>query len=251
MSGELAGQVALVTGASGDLGRGIALCLARAGAMVVANYHSNLAGAEKTRAVIRQNGGSCELAQADVGNAEQVDEMFERLDRDYGGPQILCNNAGIQKDQDLFSTSLGDWDLVLRTNLTSCFLCCKAAMTRMAEAGYGRVVNVSSITGHRGALYGNVHYAASKAGIFGLTKTLARTGAPLGINVNCVAPGPIEGSLLIRSHGEEIVRKLHESIPLGLGKPEDVGLAVAYLCGPGGGYITGATLDLNGGMYLR
>ena len=251
MTADLDKQVALVTGASGDLGRGIALCLAQAGATVVANYHSNHQEAEKTKAVIQDNGGNCEIVRADVGDAVQVKEIFAKLDRDFGGLHILCNNAGIQKDQDLFSTSLEDWDLVMRTNLTSSFLCCKAAMSRMAEAKYGRVINVSSITGHRGALYGNVHYAASKAGMFGLTKTLARTGAPLGINVNCVAPGPIEGSLLIRSHGEEIVRKLDESIPLGLGKPEDVGLAVAYLCGKGGNYITGATIDLNGGMYLR
>jgi 3-oxoacyl-[acyl-carrier protein] reductase len=251
MSSDISGQVALVTGASGDLGRGIALCLARAGATVVVNYRGNQQGAEKTREVIQAGGGTCELARGDVSDPGQVEEMFARLDRDFGGVQILCNNAGIQKDQDLFSTSLEDWDLVMRTNLTSCFLCCKAAMTRMAKAKYGRVVNISSIAGQRGALYGNVHYAASKAGMFGLTKTLARTGAPLGINVNCVAPGPIEGSLLLSSHGEDVVRKLNADIPLGLGKPQDVGLAVAYLCGPGGGYITGSTIDLNGGMYLR
>lgn len=112
-------------------------------------------------------------------------------------------------------------------------------------------MNISSIAGHRGALYGHVHYAATKSGIFGFTKTLALTGAKYGITVNAVAPGIIETELLFKTHGKEEVEKLSAAVPLGLGKVRDVGLGVAYLCGEGGRYITGATIDINGGMYLR
>jgi 3-oxoacyl-[acyl-carrier protein] reductase len=115
----------------------------------------------------------------------------------------------------------------------------------------GRIVNISSIVGQRGAIFGHVHYAASKSGIVGLTKTLARTAAPLGVTVNCVAPGIIDTELLRQTHGDEQVAELAKTVPLGLGRPRDVGLAVAFLCGEGGRYITGATLDVNGGMNFR
>ena len=124
-------------------------------------------------------------------------------------------------------------------------------MELMREQGEGRIVFVSSVVAHRGALYGHAHYAATKGGMLGMVKTLARTGAPLGIRVNAVAPGITETELLFETHGREEIEKLAAQVPLGLGKPRDVGLAVAFLCGEGGRYITGATIDVNGGSYMR
>jgi NAD(P)-dependent dehydrogenase (short-subunit alcohol dehydrogenase family) len=189
---DLDNKVALVTGASRGLGRGIALVLAEKGANLIINYHR-----EKER-------------------AEEVAAEVEKMGRKR-----------------------------------SCFLCSKAAMQKMRQQNSGRIVSIASIVGHRGALYGHVHYATTKSGMFGFTKTLARTAAQYGITVNCVAPGIIETELLFQTHGAEEVKKLADSVLLGLGKPRDVGLAVAYLCGEGGRYITGATIDVNGGMYLR
>src|SRR5690606_26099419 len=121
----------------------------------------------------------------------------------------------------------------------------------MKQQQFGRIVNISSITGQQGALKGHVHYSSSKSAMYGFTKALARTGAPLGVNVNVVAPGLIESALSLSTHGEEGLKALRSSIPLGLGKPRDVGLAVAFLCGEGSRYITGITLDVNGGAYFR
>ncbi len=248
---ELKGKVALVTGASRGLGRSIALVLAEQGADVVINFHANPKPAETLADEVRQLGRKAMIARADVGLKADVHAMFEQIDATFGHIDILVNNAGTTKPQDIFDADLNDWDEIIRTNLTSCFLCSKEAMERMRRQKSGRIVNISSIVGHRGALYGHVHYAATKSGMFGFTKTLALTGAPLGINVNCVAPGIIETELLYQTHGAEQVQELAKKIPLGLGKCRDIGLAVAFLCGEGGRFITGATLDVNGGMYLR
>ena len=248
---ELDGKIALVTGASRGLGRGIALVLAEKGADVVVNYHRESKQATEAVRQIREMGRKSLAVQADVGQARDALRLFEKIEREFGRLDILVNNAGTTKSQDIFETTEDDWDFILQTNLKSCFLCSKAAMKMMKEQKSGRIVNISSIVGHRGALYGHVHYAATKSGMFGFTKTLARTAAPFGINVNTVAPGIIETELLSQTHGEEEATKLAAGVPLGLGKARDVGLSVAFLCGEGGRYITGATLDINGGMYLR
>lgn len=248
---ELSGKVALVTGASRGLGRGIALVLGECGADVIVNYHSAQARAEEVVDQIRKFGRRAVMVQADVSKADEVTRLFDEIQSQFGRLDILVNNAGSTRAQDIFETTEADWDFILETNLKSCFLCSKAAMTIMKAQKSGRIVNISSVVGHRGALYGHVHYAATKSGMFGITKTLARTGAPLGINVNSVAPGCIDTELLHQTHGEEVVQELADSIPLGLGTGRDVGMAVAFLCGEGGRYITGSALDVNGGMYLR
>lgn len=247
----LAGKTAIVTGASRGLGKGIALVLAELGANVVVNYHAAAASAEEVCAQVEALGGQALAVQADVGEEKDVARLVAAARERFGCIDILVNNAGTTRAQDIFDTTLDDWEFILKTNLTSCFLCSKAAMEAMREQGSGRIVNISSIVGHRGALFGHVHYAATKSGMFGFTKTLARTAAPLGITVNCVAPGIIETELLFQTHGEAGVAELAAGVPLGLGTARDVGLAVAYLCGEGGRYITGATIDVNGGMYLR
>ena len=248
---SLTNQVALVTGASRGLGRGIALVLAELGADIVVNYRSAEAEAEDVAEQIRALGRRALLVQADVSNESDVTRLFGEIDSEFGRLDILVNNAGTSQPKDIFDETLDDWNWILQTNLTSCFLCSKAAMERMRGQGSGRIVNISSVVGQQGALFGHVHYAATKSGMFGFSKTLARTAAPLGITVNCIAPGIIDTELLHQTHGEEKLANLAAGVPLGLGTVRDIGLSVAFFCGEGGRYITGATLDVNGGMLLR
>jgi NAD(P)-dependent dehydrogenase (short-subunit alcohol dehydrogenase family) len=248
---DLRGRVALVTGASRGLGRGIALVLAEQGADVVVNYRSAETEAAEVCEAVRALGRRAVPVQADVSTAEGVNALFATALAELGRLDILVNNAGTTRAQDIFAADLADWEFIIRTNLTSSFLCSKRAMEAMRDSGGGRIVFISSVVGQRGALYGHVHYAATKSGMIGMVKTLARTAAPLGITVNAVAPGIIETELLEQTHGREEIEKLAAGVPLGLGTPRDVGLAVAFVCGEGGRYITGATIDVNGGMYLR
>lgn len=248
---DLKNKTALVTGASRGLGKGIALVLAEKGADIIVNYRSSDSEAENVRKEIEGMGQKALVIKADVSKSDDTAKMFAEIMDKFGSLDILVNNAGTTKSQDIFETSEKDWDFIMETNLKSCFLCSKEAMKIMKNQKSGRIINISSIVGERGALYGHVHYASTKSGIFGFTKTLARTAAPLGITVNAIAPGIIETELLFQTHGREEVDKLSKSVPLGLGKIRDIGLGAAYLCGEGGRYITGATLDINGGMYLR
>lgn len=248
---SLTGRVAMVTGASRGLGRGIALALAELGADIIVNYLSSSKEAEKVSEEIRGLGRRALPLQADVSDKSDVEQLFEKTIADFGRLDILVNNAGVSQSRDIFEETLEDWQKILNTNLTSCFLCSKAAMIIMRKQRSGRIVNITSVVGQQGALFGHVHYAASKSGIIGLTKTLARTAAPSGVTVNCVAPGIIDTELLQRTHGASKIEELASGIPIGLGLPRDIGLAVAFLCGDGARYITGATLDVNGGMLMR
>jgi len=249
--GELSGKIALVTGASRGLGRGVALVLAERGADVVVNYLNDENEAKQVVREIEKFGVKSLCVKADVSRKDGVSVLFAAIMQKFGRLDILVNNAGTARAQDIFETTEEDWDFIINTNLKSVFLCSKEAMRIMREQRSGRIISMSSIVAHRGALFGHVHYASTKGGILGFTKTLARTGAPLGITVNAVAPGIIETELLFKTHGEEGVKELAAGVPLGLGLPRDIGLAVAYLAGEGGRYITGATIDVNGGMYLR
>lgn len=248
---DLNGQVAIVTGASRGLGRGIALVLAEQGADVVVNYVSADAEAQDVVAQIAKLGRRALAVKADVGVATDVNRLFQMTMEQFGRLDILVNNAGTSQPKDIFQIEAADWERIIRTNLTSCFYCSQAAMKIMAPRKSGRIVNISSVVGHQGALFGHVHYAATKSGMLGMTRTLARTGAALGINVNAVAPGCIETVLLHQTLGDTAVEEMRGKTPLGLGTPRDIGLAVAFLCGEGGRYITGATLDVNGGLYMR
>lgn len=251
MTNPLTGQVAIVTGAARGLGRGIALVLAEQGADVVVNYVSAETQAQEVVAHITKMGRRALAVKADASAADDVERMFQATLEHFGRFDILVNNAGTSQPKDIFQIETDDWDRIIRTNLTSCFHCSQAAMRIMARQKSGRIVNISSVVGHQGALFGHVHYAATKSGMLGMTRTLARTGAPLGITVNAVAPGCIETELLHETLSDKGVEEMRTKIPLGLGTPRDVGLAVAFLCGEGGRYITGATLDVNGGLYMR
>jgi NAD(P)-dependent dehydrogenase (short-subunit alcohol dehydrogenase family) len=251
MSLELEGKIALVTGAARGIGRGIALVLAEKGADIIINDKKMNYEGEALSNQIKAMGRRTLLVEADVSVETEVKQLFSSIHKQFGRLDILVNNAGTSQAKDIFESTLEDWRYIIDTNLTSCFLCSKEAMGLMAKQQSGRIIYISSVVGERGALFGHVHYAATKSGMLGMVKTLARTGAPLGINVNAVAPGIIETELLFKTHGIDGVEKLSASIPLGLGKPRSIGLAVAYLAGEGGNYITGTTIDVNGGINMR
>ena len=248
---ELNGKVALVTGSSRGIGKGIALALAKAGADVVVNYHGNQERAEQTAEQVRAFGHRVLVVQADVSDEKEVRTLFDTIMEHFGRLDILVNNAGTSQPKDIFEMETADWDRIIKTNLTSGMLCTKRAMEIMRDQKYGRIMFISSVVAERGALFGHTHYAATKGGQLAMTKTLARTGAPYGITVNAIAPGIIKTELLVQTHGEEGVRELDTTVPLGLGTPEDIGNTAVFLASDEAAYITGATIDVNGGANFR
>ncbi len=248
---DLTGKTALVTGASNGIGKGVAVCLAKAGADIIVNYRSDEKGAGHTAEQIRAYGRKTLEIRADVSDNGDVRRMFEEIRQEFGRLDILINNAGTSRAEDIFEITEESWDNLIRTNLTSGFLCAKEAMELMRNQRSGRIIQISSVVAHQGAVKGHLHYAATKAGQLGLTKTLARTGAPFGITVNAIAPGIIRTELLMKTHGEAGVRKLAEGVPMGLGETADIGNAAVFLCSEEASYITGITLDVNGGQDIR
>ncbi|GBF73298.1 SDR family oxidoreductase [Paenibacillus sp. 598K] len=248
---QLDGMVALVTGSTRGIGEGVAVGLARAGADIVLNSNEASAEAQRVEETINRLGRRVWYVQADVGREHEVRGLFDEIDRRCGKLDILVNNAGVSRTETIMETELENWSQVLETNLTSCFLCSKYGLERMMRQGRGRIIQISSVVAHQGAIFGHVHYAASKSGMLGLTKSLARTAAPYGITVNAVAPGIIDTELLRRTHGEERLEELSRSVPLGLGSVDDVAAAVVFLASDEARYMTGSTIDINGGLYFR
>lgn len=248
---SLENKIALVTGASRGLGRGIAIELAAHGAEVIVNYNGSENRASEVVKEIQDAGGKAVKMQADVSDQVSTDRLFKEIMRLYGRLDILINNAGTSQAKDIFDITNDDWNRIINTNLTSGYYCSKKAMEIFRNQNSGRIIFISSVVGLQGALYGHVHYAATKSGQLGVMRTLARTAAPYNVTVNAIAPGIIETELLLEIHGEEGVKKLADTIPLGLGKVKDVGNAAAFLCSDASGYLTGITLDVNGGMYMH
>jgi 3-oxoacyl-[acyl-carrier protein] reductase len=245
-------RVALVTGAAGGIGRATALALAQAGYEVCLNHLTTSQACERVAAEIRALGRHALVVEADVGDEAAVAAMFTTLDAGLGRIDVLVNNAGIARAETIFETSLASWNDVIRTNLTGAFLCARAAMERMRVQRSGVIIQMSSVVGHQGALKGHVHYGATKAGLIGLTKSLARTAAPLGIRVNAVAPGIVDTEMLHATHGDAGIADLKSRVPLGtLATPADVAAAVVYLSSDAARHITGTVLDVNGGMLMR
>ena len=245
---DLGGQVALVTGASRGIGRSVALALGGRGATVVGTATTD-AGAQSITAYLSQAQVRGNGAQLDVRIATNVERLVAEIERAHGAVSILVNNAGIARDNLAMRMKEDEWDAVIDTNLKSVFRLCKAVMRGMMKARSGRVINITSVVGSSGNA-GQINYAAAKAGIAGLTRSLAREIGSRGITVNCVAPGFIDTDMtrvLTDAQRETLLRQ----IPLGrLGNPEDVAAVVAFLASPQAAYITGATLHVNGGMYM-
>ena len=251
---SLHGRVALVTGASRGLGRAIALRLARDGANVAINYLDDPEGvnrreAESVASEIAGAGRRAIVTAADVSDTAGVEEMARRIVGELGPVEILVNNAGILRDVTLKRMGEEDWQSVLDVNLTGAFRCVRAVLEGMRQAGWGRIVNLSSVVGLTGNI-GQTNYAASKAGLIGFTKALAREVGRRGITANAVAPGFIRTAML-QTIPEEVQSGILQQIPVGSwGEPEDVAHAVSFLVSEEARYITGQVIGVNGGYYM-
>ncbi len=246
---QLTDRVAVVTGASRGLGKGIALELASRGATVIVNYNSSAAAAESVVEQIKAAGGSGAAFKADVSDEAQVEALIKMTTADYGKIDILVNNAGTTRDNVIMLMKSDDFDSVMNTNLRSAWLCSKAAVRAMMRKRYGRIINITSVSGIMGQA-GQTNYSASKAGLIGLTKSLAREVASRSITVNAVAPGFVLTDLT-KDLPQELTSQLNNFIPLGRwGEVEDVARAVAFLASDEAAYITGHVLNVDGGMAM-
>ena len=246
---ELKGKAALVTGGSRGIGRAVCLELARRGACVAVNYAGNAAAAEETVESCKAMGVDAFSVQADVADAAACDAMVKEVLSRFGRLDILVNNAGITRDGLMPMLKDADWDAVLDANLKGAFHCMRAAYRPMMKQKYGRVVNLSSIVGLRGNA-GQANYAASKAGLIGLTKSLARELASRNVTVNAVAPGFIETDMTA-ALPEAVRTEMAKDIPAGrAGQPEDVANAVAFFAAEQSSYLTGQVLCVDGGMAM-
>jgi 3-oxoacyl-[acyl-carrier protein] reductase len=249
MAPLLVDKVALVTGASRGLGRAVALELASRGADVIVNYRHSREAAATVVDAVEQKGRRAIAVQADVADFDQASELVNVALTQMGGLDILVNNAGITRDALLMRMEEEDWDAVMRVNLKGVFNVCKAAVRTFIRQRSGRIINISSVSGMLGQT-GQTNYAASKAGLIGFTKSLARELGTRGITVNVVAPGFIPTDLNA-SLEEAWKTRLLDLIPLGhFGKPEDVAWVVAFLAGDEAAYITGAVLPVDGGLSM-
>ena len=241
------GQVALVTGASRGIGAAIALELARKGLKVVGTATTDT-GAAKINETLSAFAG-CSGRTLDVTQGAAGEALVDALVKEYGGLQVLVNNAGITRDNLAMRMKDDEWDAVIEANLKGVFRMSRAVMRTMMKQRYGRIINITSVVGASGNP-GQANYAAAKAGVAGMTRALARELGSRNITVNCIAPGFIETDMTA-SLSEEQQKALLGQIPLGhLGKPADIAHAVAYLASPGASYVTGQELHVNGGMYM-
>jgi len=242
------GKVVVVTGASRGIGREIALAFSRQGANV-ACVATTEAGAAGTVAAIEAESGKGKAYACDVSDSASVEQLFTAIQGDLGTPAVLVNNAGINRDTLLMRMKEEDWDRVLDVNLKGAFLCIRAVSRSMMKARYGRIVNVSSVIGQTGAA-GQSNYAASKAGLFGLTMSVAKELGSRGITCNAVAPGFVETDMT-ESLPAEMREAVISTAPAGrLGLPGDIAPAVLFLASDGAGYITGQTITVDGGLTL-
>ena len=241
------GQVALVTGASRGIGAAIALELAKKGLKVIGTATTDEGAAKITQALAAFSG--CAGKNLNVNDGAACEALVESIAKEYGGLQVLVNNAGITRDMLAMRLKDDDWDAVMDTNLKAVFRMSRAVMRCMMKQRYGRIVNITSVVGSLGNA-GQSNYAAAKAGVAGMTRALARELGSRNITVNCIAPGFIETDMTAKL-SEDQQKALLSQIPLGhLGKPQDVAHAVAFVASPQASYITGQEIHVNGGMYM-
>jgi len=258
---KLEGRVAIVTGGTRGIGAAISNSLASQGAIVAAGYTSNSEKAEQFLHEFEEQGGEGSVHKGNVGNCEDCQRVVAEVLDQHGRIDILVNNAGITADKPVLKLSADDWDKVVRVNLSGAFYMSKPTLEHMLDRGSGRIVNISSVIGEMGNV-GQANYAASKSGMFGLTRTLAREAAmqlqrngkledgALGVTVNCVAPGFVETDMTA-AMSEKAMERTKKMIPLGrLGKPEEIARVVHFLCADASSYITGQVWDVNGGMDM-
>jgi 3-oxoacyl-[acyl-carrier protein] reductase len=246
---SLNGKIAVVTGGSRGIGRAICLRLAAMGATVVVNYVGNQAAAEETATAIRQQGGTAEISRFNVADTAETEASLKKIMDDHGRIDILVNNAGITRDGLLMKMKDEQWDEVLNTNLKGAFTCTRAVSRSMMKQRWGRIINISSVIGFAGNA-GQVNYAAAKAGMAGLTRSVAKELASRNITVNGVAPGYIVTDMT-KDLPPEITEKIKAEIPLGtLGEADDIAAAVAYLASEEARYVTGQFIHVNGGMFM-
>ena len=249
MQNTLTGKVALVTGASRGIGRAIALKLAAEGAAVVINYHGSMEKAKEVKAEIESDGGIAEIMQCNVADYQATEAMIRKVTDDFGRLDILVNNAGITRDGLLMKMSEEDFDRVIDTNLKGAFHTIRFAARQMLKQRSGKIINISSVSGILGNV-GQANYAASKAGVIGLTKTMARELGSRGITVNAIAPGFVDTEMT-EVLSEEIRENACKQIILGrFGKPEDIANTAVFLASDKADYITGQVISVDGGMNV-
>ena len=245
------GKTAIITGGGRGIGRAITLALAQRKFKVVATYVTGRDCCERTAADVRELGCEVLVVQADVTKRESVRQLISTATEKFGKIDVLVNNAGILQQKPFNTISDEDWDTMLATNLKSVFLCSQEIMPVMVRQGGGSIINISSSGGQLGGMLA-VHYAVSKAGVISLTRSLARVGAPDGIRVNCVTPGLIETEMSQKEiHSEVGQQKIGKEIPLRrAGEVEEVATAVTFLASDEASYITGQSINVNGGLYM-
>jgi NAD(P)-dependent dehydrogenase (short-subunit alcohol dehydrogenase family) len=248
--GQLTGRTALVTGAAGGIGRAVAVALARAGAgLAVCDLDRE--SLTDTCAAVEEHGGRPIPVAADVTNAGEVRAMVSAITSQAGPVDILVNNAGVLYPTPFDEIGEDEWDQVLAVNLKGTFLCSQAVLGQMRERGWGRIINMSSSAGKSVSTIGGAHYTAAKAGVLGLTRHLAKEAAPFGLTVNAVCPGLISTRMVSATLDDAAVQRYAAQFPLGrLGRPEEVAALVAFLASDEAAYITGASVDVNGGDLM-
>lgn len=244
------GRVVVVTGGGRGIGRAIALRLGSEGAKVAVSYRANDEAAEETARLVREVGGECETFKGDVSDAGDVKRIFEGVAETFGTVEVLINNAGTTRDNIMLRMKEEEFDEVLDTNLKGAYHCTRAVLRGMVRSRWGRIVNVSSVVGLAGNP-GQANYAASKAGLLGFTKSVAREVAERGVTVNAVAPGYVETELT-GSLDDSVKAQILAQVPTGrFGEPEEIAEVVAFLVGEGAGYVTGQTIAVDGGMVMQ
>jgi len=248
--GNNGNRVVVITGGSKGIGRSVALKFAGEGPqIVIVHYDPDEEACQETLSLLKEKGVEAVSRRLNVASWDAVAAFFKEIIDDYGKVDVLVNNAGITRDTLLMRMSEEEWDTVIQVNLKSVFNCTQAVVRAMMKERYGRIVNISSVVGQIGNA-GQANYSASKAGIMGFTKTVAREVAPRGITVNAVAPGFIDTEMTAVLP-EKVREGFIQQIPLGrMGKPEDVAQAVYWLCSEAAGYVTGQIVHVNGGMYM-